>query len=82
MTEKVVGLDGKPVSKQHGYATIISMLEEALERAKAGELSGAAMILVGIDGGVFTKAEHNGTRHDLVAGTVYLQHDLSCKEYE
>ena len=80
MNEKVVGLNGKPIFSNQINNKIVHMLEGALLKAKAGDLSGAAIILVDRANSIYTKAEHSGTRHDLVAATVYLQQDLSSTE--
>jgi len=77
--QKIVSIiNGAPVSSKKAInQNVIRLLEQALERAKAGEI--VAVAVCGVDkngesGSAFEPGEHN---HLLLAAIVLLQHRFS-----
>jgi hypothetical protein len=52
---KVVNLNGADVSQEAMNADLVDMLEELLARAKAGEITSAAVAMVKIDASIATR---------------------------
>lgn len=77
---KILGLNGKPVVPQPAQPVpeIVTMLEQALNEARSGELRSAGLVKVfgnGSDGSVSVAWWITGTNnHIIVAGISYLWH--------
>jgi hypothetical protein len=81
MAEKVVGLRGRAVLTEDGAEPdIIAVLERTLEQARAGEFVAIGLILIRRNLEIGSIARNPaGSRHLLVAGCSYLQHDLMAE---
>lgn len=78
MSAKVVSLHGSPVDDAGVALSVVELLEEKLEAARRGEIVACAVIWVGPSPTDKVGSKCAGdSRHNLVAGTVYLQHELA-----
>jgi hypothetical protein len=57
---------------------VIAMLEEALERARAGEIAAIAIAAVLDDGGIARSWSKSNPVGPLLGAVTYLQYDLVC----
>jgi hypothetical protein len=75
----VVNLQGDPArTEDGGYPEVIKTLEEALAQAREGRVAAVGMFLVRPNRDIDVSVSKNDIgRHTMVAGTVYLQHDLA-----
>lgn len=77
MSEKVVGLRGRPPLQPNGSdPEVVELLEHWLEKAKSGELIAVGVLAVCQGGHIFTNSRGREQRHTLVACCEYLKHDL------
>lgn len=78
MANKVVTIRGGEIDEGTGVdVTVVGILEKALEAAKRGDFTAVAVIWVGHATNVDHDFSRGYGRHQLIAGTVYLQHDLA-----
>ena len=73
---KIVSIKGKDLGKIEPNTELVAMFENALAQAKSGDLRAAGIILVDVDSRIFTKSENIDSKHLLLAGCLYLQHDI------
>jgi hypothetical protein len=76
----VVGLRGEKISEAGVDEGVVEMLRELLRDAESGQIIGIAAIAVRPNDEVGTFVRHRSKRHLLLAGTVYLQQDISKEE--
>lgn len=77
---EIVGLNGEAILENGAPESIIKVVKEVLVQAERGEIVGVAIITVGRNHAIRTHVQNaSGAWHHLVAGTVYLQQDLTRK---
>jgi hypothetical protein len=80
----VVGIHGiAPPDENGADPGVVLLLEDLLQRAKAGEIKAIAAAVVYGSSDIDTRsAASTGYRHFLVAGAFYLQSDLAAESRE
>lgn len=58
----------------------LELVENLLEKVKAGEVVSVAFIAVTEDGGVAVAHSTTDYYHQIIAGTVYLQNSMSSRD--
>lgn len=78
MSAKVVSLHGSAIDEKGIAISVVELLEEKLDAAHRGEIVACAVIWVGPSPTDKVGSKSAGdSRHNLIAGTVYLQHELA-----
>jgi len=76
---KVTSLRGEKINESGANEAIVDLLCELLVSAQKGEIVGFAGVLVHPNNKITSCFHCNEQRHMLVAGTVYLQRDLTSE---
>lgn len=65
------------IVKKQEFPDVIDMLEDLLAKARAGEVESMAIVGRMPNGNLFSKRTRTLDKHHLLAGVLYLLHDLS-----
>jgi hypothetical protein len=78
----IVGLKGQKITSAGADESLIALCREILAEAERGDIIGLATVTVRRNHMIGTRVRNTGgVRHLMLAGTVYLQHDIA-KERE
>lgn len=81
MSSKIVTLSGIEISETTGASVgVEESIEELLDAARRGEIKAIAYVVVAPTGHIQPGSAGASCRHELVAGTVYLQHHLAARD--
>lgn len=79
----VTALPGFSVPSPDPVAEVVEILEDALERARAGKLKGVAVVMVEGSPDAFETAYHSSnSRHTMAAGVMSLHWQISRRMSE
>jgi hypothetical protein len=75
---KVVGLKGVKITEVGADVDLVSLAKEILAEAERGDIIGLAAVVVRRNHEIGTRVRNaGGVRHLMLAGSVYLQHDIT-----
>ena len=75
-SEKIVSISPVKRDDRGGFPEVVELLEELLAQARAGEIESFGIIMTRPNRRISTQITPTTEAHLLLAGTVYLQHDL------
>jgi len=76
---RIVGLRGEKINDAGTDQGVVELAREILQQAERGEIVGLAVVALRPNDEIGTLVAHRNKRHLLLAGTVYLQHDMSSE---
>ena len=75
----IVGLRGEQINDAGTNENVVELAREILAQVERGEIVGLAVVALRPNDEIGTLVAHRNKRHLLLAGMVYLQHDMSSE---